>query len=77
MIAVAAITGITVLASGLNPQSARIIIMATVLGGTWGLLSVLAYPLIVTIELFGSVLYVMLTVGFAVGSIQLIAGSGE
>ena len=62
LIGVALITGISVLATGLNAQSARIVILATVYGGLWLLLSVLAYSLIVSIEVFGAVIYVGITI---------------
>lgn len=74
MIALAAVLGITVLATGLNTNSIKTILYAVVLGGTWALLSTLSFPLIVSIEVFGAVIYILLTVGFVVGAFQLISG---
>jgi len=78
MIILASVLGVQVLGSGLSSSSVKIIIYATVLGGTWALLSILSFPLIISIEIFGAVLYVMLTIGFVIGSFQLITGgAGE
>lgn len=76
LIATAAITGISVLSSGLNPQSARIIILAITYTGLWTLLSLLAYSLIVSIEVFGAVIYVSITIAYVIGVIQSISGGG-
>lgn len=73
-ITVATLTGISVLGTGLNPQSARIIILATVFTGVWVMLSLLSYPLIISIEIFGGLIYVALTIGFVIGVIQSISG---
>lgn len=77
LIATAAITGISVLGSGLNPQSARIIILAITYTGLWTLLSLLAYSLIISIEVFGSVIYVSITIAYVIGVIQSISGGGS
>ena len=77
LIGTAAITGISVVGSGLNPQSARIIILAIVYGGLWGLLSLLAYSLIVSIEVFGAVIYVAITIAYVIGVIQSISGGND
>lgn len=76
LIAIAGVTGISVLGSGLNPQSARIIILAITYTGIWVLLSTLAFALIISIEVFGSVIYVAITIAYVLGVIQSISGSG-
>jgi len=77
IIGVAVITGISVLGSGINPQSTRIIILALTYAGIWVLLSTLAYGLIVSIEIFGSVIYVAITIGYILGVIQSISGGNS
>jgi len=72
---VAGITGIQVLGSGLNTQSARIIILLTGFGGLWAVLSILSFNLIVSIEIFGSLIYIMLTVAYALGVVKKLTGS--
>ena len=52
IIIVATITGITVLGSGLNPQSARIVIFLTGYIGIWSTLTALAFNLIANIIFF-------------------------
>jgi len=77
LIGVALITGISVLATGLNAQSAKIVIIATVYTGLWLLLSVLAYSLIISIEVFGTVIYIGITLAYVVGVIQSITGGNS
>ena len=72
---VAGITGISVLGSGLNPQSSRIIVLLTAYIGLWTSLSVLAYNLIVSIQIFGFIIYISLTIAYAIGVIQKLSGS--
>lgn len=74
LIGVATLTGISVVGSGLNPQSARIIILASIYGTVWAILSTVAYGLIVSIEIFGGILYVMITIAYIIGVVQSIAG---
>ena len=74
LIGVALVTGISVLASGLNAQSARIVILALTYTGIWTLLSFLAYALIVSIEVFGAVIYVTITIAYIIGVVRMISG---
>ena len=73
IIGIALITGIQVLASGLSPASVRVILLITAYTGAWAALSVLVFNLIVSIEIFGSVIYIILTVAYVVGVIQKIS----
>jgi len=77
IIGIAVIVGITVLGSGLNPQSAKIVILALTYAGIWILLSTLAFPLIISIEIFGSVIYVGITIAYILGVIQSISGGND
>ena len=74
---VAGVSGITFLGSGLNPQSARIIIFITAFGGIWAVLSILASSLIFQIEVFGSIIYITLTIAYSIGVIQQISGGND
>ena len=77
IIGVALITGIQVLGSGLSASSVRIIIMLTGYVGLWFAISILAFNLIIEIEIFGSIIYVILTTGYAIGAVQKISGGGD
>jgi hypothetical protein len=77
VIGVAAITGISVVGSGLNPQSAKIIILLVAFIGLWTVLSILSFNLISQIEVFGSVIYIALTLAYTYGVLKKIAGGGE
>lgn len=70
----AAITGITVVSTGLNAQSARLILLATAYVAIWAMLSVVAYGLINSIEIFGPIIYVIMTIGYLIGVSQSLAG---
>ena len=74
---VAGVSGITFLGSGLNPQSARIIIFITAYGGVWAVLSVLASNLIFQIEVFGTLIYIFLTIAYSIGVVKQISGGNE
>lgn len=75
IIVVATITGIQVLGSGLSPASVRIFILLTGFVGIWTSLSILAFSLIVSIEIFGGIIYIIITVAYTIGVIQKITGS--
>jgi len=75
IIAVAGILGISVLGSGLNPQSTRVIILITAYVGIWLTLSILAFNLIYSIEIFGSIIYITITLAYSIGVIKKLGGS--
>jgi len=74
IIVVVGILGIQAFASGLSPESIRVIIACTLYGAVWTLLSVLALPLISAIEVFGTIIYMVLLIGYIVGVIGKIVG---
>jgi hypothetical protein len=74
IIAIVAVLGIQVLGSGLSQESIRVIMACILYGAVWGLLSLLAMPLILAIEVFGTVIYMVLLIGYIVGVIQNIVG---
>lgn len=65
-----ALLGVRILASGLSEQSVRLLSVSLSYSGIWAFLSLLAYPLIRTIEIFGVVLYILLTILFTIGVIE-------
>jgi len=69
-----ALLGIKILGSGLADPSVRVLITATIYSAIWILLSLLAIPLIHSIEHFGILLYVALTIGYIIGVIEKISG---
>ena len=69
-----ALLGIKVLGSGLSDDSVRVLITVTVYASIWTILSLLAIPLIASIEYFGSLLYVVLTIGYIIGISEKISG---
>lgn len=77
IIAIVAVLGIQVLGSGLSPESIKTIMTCILYGTVWGLLSVLALPLISAIEVFGTVIYMVLLIGYIVGVIQNITGGND
>lgn len=72
---VGAIIGIQVLGSGLSPESVRVLIMSIAYTGIWVILSFLAFPLIISIEIFGGLIYVILTIGYVIGIIGKFGGN--
>ena len=76
IIGIAALLGIQFLGSGLSPESIKIIMVCTLYGVIWILLSIFAMPLILSIEVFGIIIYTVLLIMYIVGVIQKIGGGG-
>jgi len=72
IVALASTVGIHILASGLAETSVRVLINIVIYVGLWGVLSMLASPLIFGIAVFGGLIYVLLTLGYTIGVIQKI-----
>lgn len=70
---IATIFGVSVLGSGLNPEASKIIILITAYSGVWSTLSFLCFSLIIEIAIFGSVIYIGLTVSYAIGIIDKLS----
>lgn len=77
IIIVAAILGIQILASGLSPESVKFIMNAVLYFGIWSLLSVPCFNLIISIEIFGTLIYIILTIAYVIGVIQKISGGNN
>jgi len=69
--------GVRVLGSGLGDSSIRIITIGVAYSGIWIVFSLLAEPLISSIEIFGTLIYVSLTIGYVMGVVQKISGGGD
>lgn len=67
--------GIQVLGSGLSETTVKLMTSALAYTGIWILLSLLANPLLFSIETFGSIIYMALTLGYTIGVIQHITGN--
>jgi len=71
---IAGILGIQIIGSGLSDWSVRVGVLLLAYGGLWALLSILSMPLIKSIEVFGVIIYISLTIGYTVGVIERIGG---
>lgn len=74
IIGVAALLGIQVLATGLSGESIKVIMACILYGVIWILLSIFAMPLILSIQVFGTVIYTVLLIMYIIGVIQNITG---
>ncbi len=70
IVGLVAVIGIRLFGSGLSDQTVRITTLVIVYSSIWTLLSIPAFPLITSIEIFGPLIYIVLTIGYAVGVIQ-------
>lgn len=77
LVAVSAVSGVSCLGSGLADPSVRFVMLSVAYGSIWGILSVLAFNLIIAIEVFGAVIYVFLTILYTIGVIQRLAGGND
>ena len=72
IIAIATAFGINVFGSGLNETSVRTITIVSIYTGIWIILSIIVHNLIVMIEFFGSLLYILITIAYTIGVIQKV-----
>ena len=77
IVALASVIGIQIIGSGLSPESVRILVIGISYTGIWVVFSLLAQPLIASIEIFGILMYVTLTIGYVMGVVQKITGGGD
>lgn len=76
IIVIAVLLGLQILASGLSPESVRFIMLALLYFGLWGLLSTACFNLITSIQVFGTMIYLVLTIAYVIGVVQKISGGG-
>lgn len=72
IVTIASVIGIQILGSGLSDASVRVITAVLVYSGLWGVLSVLSGSLIFSIEVFGSVIYIVLTLFYVIGVVEKV-----
>lgn len=70
IVGLVAIVGIKLFGSGLSDQTVRITTLVIVYSSIWTLLSIPAFPLITSIEVFGPLIYIVMTIGYAVGVVN-------
>ncbi len=75
IVALGVIFGLRFFSSGLSDTSIRTLIIGLSYGSLWILFSVFAQPLLSDILIFGSLLYIILTIAFTIGVIQKITQS--
>lgn len=75
--AIGGVLGIQFLGSGLNDSSVRIIMIGIFYTGLWAILSVLSMNLIFAIEIFGGLIYMILTILYAIGVVGKYFGGGD
>ncbi len=74
IITIASIVGIQILGSGLSDSSVRTLTIVIFYAGLWTMLSALVFNLINTIEIFGYLIYITLTIAYVLGVFQKIQG---
>ena len=62
-----ALITVQIIGSGMSSNGSRIIMVSVFYGGIWVILSLVSYPMIISIEIFGVILYLMLTILYAIG----------
>ncbi len=65
---------VQILGSGMSSNGSRIIMVSVFYGGLWTILSLMSYPMIVSIDIFGVLLYLTLTILFGVGVVSKYFG---
>lgn len=73
---IGAIITIQIVGSGLSANGTRIIMVSIFYIGIWTILSFLAEPLISSISVFGSLMYLTLTLLYAIGVVSKYFGGG-
>ena len=70
IVSVCIIIGFRILNSGLSDQSVKMVTMGITYVSLWAIFSALAYTLIVSIEIIGATIYIILTLMYVIGIIQ-------
>lgn len=70
IISLSALLGLRIFSSGLSETSVKMLTLGISYVAIWSMFSVLSYPLIVSIEIFGFIIYIILTLGFVIGIVQ-------
>jgi len=67
------VIGIQVLGSGLSDTTVKVLTILTAYGSLWIILSLLSMPLLFEIQLFGLLIYTILTLIYVIGMIEKIS----
>jgi len=70
VISICVIVGLRIFNTGLSEQSVKMITLGITYISIWSIFSTLSYDLIITIEVIGSLLYILLTVIYILGIVQ-------
>lgn len=73
IVAVASITGIQVLGSGLQEQSVKTITVSILYGSLWAIFSIFSSPFFLSIAIFGALFWCGLTILYVLGIWQKIS----
>ena len=75
LVTIICLAGLQVLASGLSDPAVKTLRMSLMYGGIWAVLSVLTWSLIISIPIFGGIIWLALTVIYAIGVFQKMGGN--
>lgn len=70
IISLSALVGLRIFSSGLSENSVKMLTLGITYIALWSMFSALAYPLIISIEVFGFIIYIILTLGYIIGIVQ-------
>ena len=70
IISISALLGLRIFSSGLSETSVKMLTIGISYIAIWSMFSALSYSLIVEIEVFGFIIYIILTLGFVIGIVQ-------
>lgn len=70
IISLSALLGLRIFSSGLSENSVKMLTLGISYIAIWSMFSVLSYPLISDIQVFGFIIYIILTLGYVIGIIQ-------
>jgi len=71
------VIGFNILASGFSDTGVKALSTGLLYTGLWAVLSVLAFPLFKDIKVFGTLIYVALTIIYVIGVIEKMYGGGR
>lgn len=74
LVGLAVLVGVQVFGSGISEQSVKTIIVITGYATLWGFFSFLSLNLIISIEVFGWIIYLILTIIYVIGVMGKISG---
>ena len=70
IISLSALLGLRIFSSGLSENSVKMLTLGISYIAIWSMFSVLSYSLIVDIEVFGLIIYIILTLAYVIGIMQ-------